>query len=222
MSNSTERRAPCRVALDYLERNEEKPINKYPPPGSTPLYIPGRVVRALFQDKPDGVTLESIFLCPCYDCEHDGGSLADRTEVYLSDSRKRELSGDYALIYALLIYIRRPGLIRKFQKHEISLQRTAYLHKDNFAVLKQESIAGLEVVQRKILEKQYCFLVRKLKPCSDVTAISPMELLPIQEDEEPRGEGSFAEVRCFKFQDNEYRSPEFGEVSFHMTRSNCV
>jgi hypothetical protein len=217
MSMSAERRAPCRVALDYLERNEEKPINKYSPPGSTPLYIPVRVVRVLFQDEADGVTLESIFLCPCYDCEHDGGSVEART-VYFNNSRKTELKGEYALIYALLIYIRRPGLIRKFQKYEVSLQGTAYLHKDNFAVLKRESITNLDVVQRKVLEKQYCFLVRKLKPCSDITAISSMELLPIHEDEELKGEGTFAEVRCFKFQDNEYQSPEFGEVSFHVTQ----
>jgi hypothetical protein len=208
---------PCGVALDYLEHNEVKPNSKCLPPGSASLYIPARKIRALFEDEPDGLTLEMMFLCPCSRCEQDGGSVDDRS-THFNKLREQELRGDYALIYALLIYIRRPGLIRKFQKHELRLQGTMYLHDSAFEVFHRENIVNLDVVRRKIVEKQYSFLVRTLRPYSDITAISPRELLPINEDPEPKGEGSFAEVRCFEFQDDEYRSREFGEVGLPMQR----
>ncbi len=202
---------PCQVALDYLEQGEVKPVSECLPPGSASLYISARKIRALFEDKPHGVTLEMMFLCPCSRCEQDGGSVDDRSPHY-NKLREQELRGDYALIYALLIYIRRPGLIRKFQKHELKLQGTMYLRESDFEVLYPENILRLDMVRRKVVEKQYSFLVRALKPLSDITAISHKELLPINEDPEPKGEGTFAEVRCFEFQDDEYRSREFGEV----------
>lgn len=203
----------CSVALDYLEHNEVKPVSECLPPGSASLYIPARMIKALFEDKPQGLTLEMIFLCPCNRCERDGGSVDDRSPHY-NKLREQEIRGEYALIYALLIYIRRPGLIRKFQKHELKLQGTTYLHDSNFEVFHRESILDLDVVRRKVVDKQYSFLVRTLRPFSDITSISPKELLPIDEDPEPKGEGTFAVVRCFEFQDDEYRSEEFGKVKF--------
>jgi hypothetical protein len=210
---------PCSVALDYLEHNEVKPISECLPPGSAPLYIPARKIRALFEDTPHGLALEEMFLCPCNRCERDGGSVDDRL-THFNRLREQELRGDYAFIYALLIYIRRPGLIRKFQKHELKLQGTAYLRDSNFEVLHGENILDLDVVRRKVVEKQYSFLVRTLRPFSDITSISPKELLPINEDPEPKGTGTFAEVRCFEFQDDEYRSQEFGKVG--LSRSHKI
>jgi hypothetical protein len=204
---------PCSVALDYLEHNEVKPISECSPPGSASLYISARKIRALFEDGPHGLTLEMMFLCPCKRCELDGGSVDDRS-THFNKLREQELRGDYALIYALLIYIRRPGLIRKFQKYEVKLQGTTYLSDSNFEVFHRENILNLDTVRRKVVEKQYSFLVRTLRPFSDITSISTKELLPINEDPEPKGEGTFAEVRCFEFQDDDYRSREFGEVCF--------
>lgn len=202
---------PCNVALDYLENNEVKPNSECLPPGSASLYIPARKIRVLFEEQPHGLTLEMMFLCPCRRCTEDGGPVDNRL-THFNQLRKQELRGEYALIYALLIYIRRPGLIRKFQKHGLMLQGTTYLRESDFAVFHREQIDNLDVVQRKVIEKQYSFLVRTLRPYSDITVISPKELLPINEDLEPKGEGTFAEVRCFQFQHDDYRSREFGEV----------
>jgi hypothetical protein len=214
-----ERGNPCDAALEYLEKNEERPISGCLPSGSAPFYIPARKIRALFENKLPGLTLESVFLCPCYRCERDGGSVEDRS-THFNPLREQELRGDYALIYALLVYIRRPGLIRKFQMHELKLRDTMYLREGDFSDFYRDAIFDCDVLQRKVLEKQYSFLVRTLKPCSDITMISSRELLPIQENQEPKGEGTFAEVRCFEFQDDEYRSPEFGQVgSPHGTKS---
>jgi hypothetical protein len=203
---------PCSVALDYLEHNEVKPISECVPPGSASFYISARKIKTLFADKPHGLTLEMMFLCPCKRCELDGGSVEDRSP-HFNKLREQELRGDYALIYALLIYIRRPGLIRKFQKYEVKLQGTNYLSDSSFQVFHKENILNLDTVQRKVIDQQYNFLVRTLRPFSDITYISPKELLPINEDLQPKGEGSFAEVRCFEFQDDEYRSRDFGEAS---------
>lgn len=202
---------PCVVAHDYLEDNQVEPVSEYLSPGSPSFYIPARKIRALFEDKTDDVTLERIFLCPCSTCERDGGSVDDR-ETHFNKLRVQELQSDYALIYALLIYIYRPGLIRKFQKHERKLQGTDYLNYESFEVFQREDIHRLDALRKQVVEKQYSFLVRILKPRPDITAISPKELLPIREDATPKGEGTFAEVRCFEFQDDEYRCRLFGEV----------
>lgn len=204
--------SPCTVALDYLEQHEVKPISECFPYGCASLYIPARSIKALFENKPYGLTTESLFLCPCEKCIRDGGSVEDRSGRF-NNLRQQELMGEYALIYALLVYIRRPGLIQKFQKYEMKLEGTRYLCDTDFDNLRRnEKIFGLEVVQRKTMETQYSFLVRTLRPASDITYIPAKELLPIKEDVEPKGEGTFAQVRCFEFQDDEYRSRDFGEV----------
>ncbi|KAL1595314.1 hypothetical protein SLS60_010005 [Paraconiothyrium brasiliense] len=204
----------CLVALDYLQENEVKPVSECLPPGSTSIYIPARKISKLFEDEPHGLTLERLFLCPCYRCVQDGGSVEDRSTRF-NKLREQELRGEYSLMYALLIYIHRPALIRKFQRHELKLEGTMYLRDSDFDKLGKENIFNLHVVRRKVLEKQYSFLVRILKPLSDITAISAKELLPINEDLQPKGTGTFAEVWCFAFQYDEYRSREFGE---HITR----
>lgn len=203
--------SPCLAASYYLEKNEVKPINDYLPSGCASTYVPARIIKALFEDEPHGLTLERLFLCPCSRCTRDGDTVENRFTCF-NDLRQQELRGDYASIYALLIFIHRPGLIRVFQKHEIKLAGTRYLCDSDFEVLRREAVIDLEMIQRRVIEKQYSFSVRTLKPSSDVTVIPSKELLPITEDLTLKGEGSFAEVRCFEFQHNEYRSREFGEV----------
>ena len=203
---------PCTVALDYLEQSEVKPISECFPSGSASLYIPARKIKALFEDEPHGLTTELLFLCPCVRCTRDGGSVEYRSDCF-NKRRQQELRGEYALVYALLVYVRRPALIQKFQKYELKLEGTRYLCDADFENLRcYETIVNLELVQRKTLQSQYSFLVRTLRPASDIVSISAKELLPIKEDAELKGEGTFAEVRCFEFQDDEYRSRDFGDV----------
>jgi hypothetical protein len=205
-------RTPCMAAFEYLEENEVEPISECFPSQSAKLYIPAQKIKALFEGKVHGLTTEMLFFCPCMRCTGDGGSVEYRSNCF-NKPRQQELRGEYALIYALLIYVRRPGLIQKFQKYELKLEGTRYLRDVDFNDFRRhETISDLEKIQRKILKSQYSFLVRTLRPASDVTVIPADELLPIKEDAELKGEGTFAEVRCFEFQDDEYRSRDFGEV----------
>ncbi|RYN55439.1 hypothetical protein AA0118_g8672 [Alternaria tenuissima] len=211
------RAIPCQIAKEYLEDSDVQPISECSPPSSASFYIPARKIRALFEDNHHGLTAEIIFLCPCARCISDGGSVEYRSECFncFNKLKGRELKGEYAFIYALLVYVRRPGLIQKFQKYELKLEGTKYLCDTDFDKLRHEGILDLELAQRKILQHQYSFLVRTLRPASDIISIPAKELLPIKEDKELKGEGTFAEVRCFEFQDDEYRSRDFGE---HVTR----
>ncbi|KAJ6272006.1 hypothetical protein PSV08DRAFT_408868 [Bipolaris maydis] len=188
---------PCTVALDYLEHSEVRPVSECLPSA-----------------KPHGLTTGSLFLCPCPRCTKDGGPVDYRSDCF-NKLRDQELREEYSLIYALLVYIRRPGLIQKFQKYELKLEGTKYLCDADFDSLRRERILDLELVQRKTLHHQYSFLVRTLRPASDIISIPARELLPIKEDAELKGEGTFAQVRCFEFQYDEYRSRDFGT---HITR----
>lgn len=171
-----------------------------------------RRIKALFEDKLDELKLKSIFLCPCSRCKRDGGLVEDRLTNFNS-LREYELRNEYAAIFALLIYVHRPGLIRTFQKYELKLHDTSYLREEDFDVLRKENLYEFDVIRVKVLRNQYSFLVRILKPSSDIIVIPAKELLPIKEDEEPKGVGSFAEVHCFEFQSEEYRSQDFGQAS---------
>ena len=175
---------PCQIAKEYLEDSEVQPISECSPPGSASFYIPARKIKGLFQDNVRSLTTESLFLCPCEKCELDGGSVERRSECFngFNKLKQRELEGEYALIYALLIYVRRPGLIQKFQKYEIQLEGTKYLCDADFDKLRREKILNLDTAQRKILQYQYSFLIRKLRPASDIVSIPAKELLPIKED----------------------------------------
>jgi hypothetical protein len=209
---------PCISAFQYLTKHEVEPISDYRPSGSAPWYISMRRIKGLFEDEPDGLKLESIFLCHCKPCVRDGGLVEDRSANF-NRLRELELRNEYAALFALLIYIHRPGLIRVFQMHELKLYGTSYLREEDFHVLRNENLLDFEVIIKKILRLQYSFLVRTLKPCSDIIAIPAKELLPIKEDPKPKGEGSFAKVLCFEFQDEEYRSHDFGQVrSFLKTK----
>lgn len=203
---------PCTKACEYLAQNEVETKNENQPPGAASWYIPMQWIKTLLQDEPDGLTLEKIFLCPCNRCQKDGGSVDDRSASF-NAMREYELRHDYAAIYALLIYINRPGLIRIFQKHELKLSDSRYLREEDFQFLRKEQITGFEALRSRILRDQYSFLVRTLMPRSDIVAIPSKELLPINEDPQPKGEGTFAVVYGFGFQHDEYRSKDFGQVS---------
>jgi len=203
--------APCLSAFQYLTKHEIEPISEYRPSGSAPWYISMRRIKALFEDEPNGLKLESIFLCPCKQCVRDGG-LVEARSANFNSLREHELRNEYAATYALLIYILRPGLIRIFQEHELKLHGTSYLRKDDFLVLRNQNLFDFNDLVDKVLRRQYSFLIRTLRSHSDIIAIPSKELLPIKEDSEAKGEGSFAQVRCFEFQDEEYRSQDFGQV----------
>jgi hypothetical protein len=61
----------------------------------------------------------------------DGGPVDERS-INFNELREKELKTEYAAIFALLIYVRRPGLIRVFQKHGLKLLGTEYLQEGDF------------------------------------------------------------------------------------------
>lgn len=172
-----------------------------------------RKIKTLLRDEVDGIDLEDIFICPCSRCNRDGGSTEDRATHY-GPRRAEELRTEYASIFALLIYMNRPGLIRIFQTYEMRIHYAHYLREEDFSRMQREhpGILDFDTVKSYVLAEQYNFFVRALRLNSDITKIPAQEVLPIKEDLEPKGEGSFAEVRCFEFQDPEYRSRDFGQV----------
>lgn len=203
---------PCEIAERYTENNEVEPVSELLPAASARWYIPKGRIDALFSETAAAeINLETIFLCPCNRCIRDGGPVDDRSTNF-NKLREKELRTEYAAIYALLIYARRPGLIRVFQRHELKLVGTKYLQDEDFRPLMKDDIVDLDALKKKMLREQYSFQVRILQPYSDIIIIPPKELLPINENPVPKGEGSFAEVRCFEFQHAEYRSHEFGQV----------
>lgn len=210
----------CEIAERYLGNNEVEPVSELLPAASARWYISRSRIEALFSETAAaGVNLETIFLCPCNRCIRDGGPIHDRLTNF-NKLREKELRTEYAAIYALLIHVRRSGLIRVFQRHEMKLVGTRYLQDEDFRPLLRDRIEDLESLKKKVLREQYSFHVRILQPYSDIKVIPSRELLPINENPVPKGEGSFAEVRCFEFQDAEYRSHEFGQVrAYHRPSS---
>jgi hypothetical protein len=111
-----------------------------------------------------------------------------------------------------------------FLQHGLKLHGTEHLQEGDFDWLKEkihgrprnENIADLATFKKRVLREQCSFLVRTPKPYSDVKVIPAKELLPIEENETPKGRGSFAEARCFKSQDEDYCSREFGQASLPM------
>ncbi|KAL2064449.1 hypothetical protein VTL71DRAFT_4943 [Oculimacula yallundae] len=203
---------PCELAKRYLNNNEVLPVSNLMPRPSPLWYIPRSRINALLAEGAAGVTLEALFFCPCRHCERDGGAPSDRSPYY-NELREEELKSEYATIFALLIHVRRPGLIRLFQRYELKLLETRYLQEEDFRALVKEGIFDFDSLKKMVLREQHSFHVRVLKPSSDVKVISDKELLPIKEDPVAKGEGSFAVVHCFEFQDDEYRSKEFGQIT---------
>jgi hypothetical protein len=211
---------PCEEAQDYFARNEIHPISdKLPSTAeSDRTYVPKHVIEEYLNYEN---RLELIFLCPCTKCTKAGGPVnvpkgPDR-RTHWSDKRKSELQGNFMLIFALLIYIREAGLIQLFQRHELMLNGTSYLHRSHLLeVLQPEELPDndVEYLIRRVLRKQYSFLVRVLEPSSDFTVINAKELLPIVEVFDPKREGAFARVPSFRFQSDEYRSSKFGDVRY--------
>jgi hypothetical protein len=200
---------PCVRARDILRKGRCEPVAKYLPRECPQYYIPSRVIDELFTAEPTGLKLSEIYLCDCYRCEEDGGSQDSRRD---KGYNKTELTGEYAIIYAVLIYIHRPGLITRLQQKQQMLVGTRYLQQGDLNFLLDEGINDADYAIRDILYEQYKFLVRTFEPRNDITVIPPYELLPIAEDLEAKGQGSFGEVRCFEFQDEKYRGKGFGDV----------
>jgi hypothetical protein len=208
-------RAVCDQARTRLINEKVSPRSNLLPRESPKYYFPIKVIRKVLESPAQGLKLEQLFLCRCSTCRRHAGMEGglDHMNDSFSDETEQELLGPYAAIYALLIYIHRPGLIHRFRQKEIQLQGTNYFNEGNLSFLYEsgflDSVDEARGVQEEILEHQYKFLVRKLDARDEVTEISDKETLPIDEIEDPLGKGSFAEVHGFEFHDDDYLGDYF-------------
>ena len=152
---------------------------------------------------------EAIFLCDCPVCRKDAG-VTDANDNRADRFNAKELLEKYANIYALLIYLRHPGLIHAFREHECTLQGTRFLGNNDLQFLfTRFDIQEASGIVEEIIQEQYKFLVRKLEPRNEQTRISAEEILPISEDPNRKGEGDFGQVRFFTIQHEDYLGDGF-------------
>lgn len=203
----------CDQAHICLDDKRSFPQSTLLPPDS--FYFSLTSIRQVLECPGEGLTLKDLFLCQCFSCRSHAGVKGedDHRAHSLSEATRQELLGPYAIIYALLIYVRKPGLIHRFREEGIILEGTHFLNEGNLGFLSEPGLLRdareARVVRTAILDHQYKFLIRKLDARDEVTKISAKEILPICEDLEPKGHGSFAEVHGFKVQDDDYRGNEF-------------
>jgi hypothetical protein len=207
--------AVCDQARTRLISEKVEPRSRLLPRKSPEYYFPIKAIRKVLKSPADGLELKHLFQCSCPRCRRlaAANGRRDNLDDNFSDETEQELLGDYAAIYALLIYINKPGLIHRIRQKGIQLQGTNFLNAGNLSFLFEKGYLSNENeakgVQDEILEHQYKFLIRKLDTHDEITEISEKETLPIDEDEDPIGKGSFAEVHGFKLHDDDYLGDYF-------------
>ncbi|KAL4782536.1 kinase-like domain-containing protein [Aspergillus varians] len=165
-------------------------------------YYPRSAIVEVFKSNDN---LRRVYFCGCLSCKRDFGLDTDADVDYrLQNFMPEELLGDYATIYALLIYCNRAGLIRYFRGYRKYLNGTDFLVRENLDFLvDNERVDRLSII-KDILEYQYKFQVRAIHRSLEPTTIDSREVLPIRQDRERKGRGSFGQVYGFEFAHDEY------------------
>jgi hypothetical protein len=183
----------CERARERLVAHKAIPLSQHLPQGSKAYFPRSRVVKVL-EEYP----VDDIFTCSCDKCLHHA-ALGDKVDARHKSIDKKELLGDYATIYGLLIFLRYPYLISLFLQHCTNLEN-GYLSKGNLGFLNQSKTLDaeqVEIIIGEILEDQYRFRVRRFLSRKTVTIIDEAEILPIKEDSTRVGRGDFGEVYAF-------------------------
>ncbi|KAE8452617.1 hypothetical protein EG329_013876 [Mollisiaceae sp. DMI_Dod_QoI] len=184
----------CERARDILMTYEQTPRSQHLPRGPT-AYYPHSDILHLLREESRG---RKVFLCNCLRCQKQAG-LQGGIDNRVSRWDETELLGKFATIYALLIYLRCPGLISIFRRNEISLDKGYLSHEqlrflDNYEILTALQAAN---ICNEIVRTQYQFRVRKFSKRNEITIIDERETLPIHEDHDAAGKGDFGEVYPF-------------------------
>ncbi|KAI9788753.1 MAG: hypothetical protein M1816_006610 [Peltula sp. TS41687] len=200
-------RSSCYSARVSLLEKKKVPQSKFLPPGRPDFYIPRSSISRVLQDHP----VRDIFLCDCEWCRKCAGVVAD-----VDDRGPRfdesELLGEYATIFALLIYVDHPGLIHRFRRERVTLDGTHFLAENDLRFLFKLDVLdkrAAQSLQDEILLHQYKFQVRKLELRNEETTIRAEEVFPIDEEPAREGRGDFGEVFAFSIQHDEYRGESF-------------
>ncbi|KAL4801853.1 kinase-like domain-containing protein [Aspergillus unguis] len=173
-------------------------------------YYPRSAILEVFNS---GDNLRQVYFCGCSFCRRDfrlgpDASFDNRRETFDPE----ELLTKYATIYALLICYNRPGLIRYFQEHRTYLTGAAFLTRENLHFLVQKKVERQKIID-DILKYQYFFQVRAIDRSREPVTLDPREVLPIRQDANHRGRGSFGQVWGFEFAYDEYRGNGMRHIS---------
>lgn len=169
-------------------------------PGAPDFYFPKSIIVEFFR----GLSAKDIFLCECGNCKR-----YSRAE-YGTDNRidqivniERRLLEDYLLIYALLIYHKRPTLIGRFIQEEVRLDGDRFLNAIDLAFL--STLNDATFLQDSILRDQWRFQIRPLVMSPQAMVYQSKEVVPIEEDSDPIGSGQFGSVYKSSFPYPEYQ-----------------
>ena len=188
----------CQRAREEISRCTADAKSAFFPEGAPVRYFPLSKIRKVFETNE---CLKKVFLCQCRECTRDSARNLGEREV-LFDVADLE---PYMSIYALLVWHRRSGLIQLFLSERVNLDGKTFLNEQNLLFLRDFGVVDHVCIRDAILRDQYSFQVRAVEKCRQVTTISPLEVLPIVEDEKHRGQGAFGEVFGFHIPYDEYR-----------------
>ncbi|KAI9893695.1 MAG: hypothetical protein M1814_005911 [Vezdaea aestivalis] len=170
-------------------------------------FITRSAIEAILKPPDQGLEiLKQLYCCPCSDClNHSGGrdEGSRRADWALRDLQQR-LSSTFLTLFALLISLRCPGLVRYFLQRHLSLRPS--LGADQIA-----SVLGdcpttcvhpdeIRYCATAIHRDQFKFdainLIFSIQSFS--TTIPAEEVLPIQDDDQHLGNGGFGKVYAFR------------------------
>ncbi|KAL4734443.1 hypothetical protein BDV11DRAFT_212775 [Aspergillus similis] len=167
--------------------------------------------------------LSKVYFCDCPVCRGDFRNPDNRRQTF----DPKELLDQYATVYALLICLHRPGLIRYFQKHRKPLSGTHFFTADSLHFLIDEGVQLRSIIE-DILHNQYRFHIRAIDRSREPITIHPREVLPIRQNMQQTGQGSFGQVYGFEFAYDEYRgqglrdTSRFARKIFHRDTAGLV
>ncbi|KAL4761143.1 protein kinase family protein [Aspergillus foveolatus] len=152
--------------------------------------------------------LSKVYFCDCSVCCGDFRNPDNRRQTF----DPKELLDQYATVYALLICLYRPGLIRYFQKHRTPLSGTHFFTVESLHFLNDEGVQ-LRSIIGDIIHNQYRFHIRAIDRSREPITIHPREVLPIRQNTQQTGQGSFGQVYGFEFAYDEYRGQGLRDIT---------
>ncbi|CBF87364.1 hypothetical protein AN9302.2 [Aspergillus nidulans FGSC A4] len=168
-------------------------------------YFPRSRIMSVFTTDD---CLRKVYFCDCPLCRQDFRNPDNRRQTFDS----QELLGQYATVYALLIYNYRPGLIRHFQRDRRTLDGTHFFTEDSLRFLDKEGVQLRSIIQ-DILNNQYKFHIRVIDRSREPITMHRGEVLPIRQNMEQTGQGSFGQVYGFEFAYDEYRGQGLRDIT---------
>jgi hypothetical protein len=194
---------PCQLARSRIAETYEPREFNFPPSDCPDEYYPrSRIIDVFKEDN----LLRNVSNCQCPDCRRDADASAAADNRYFDED---ELLGEYATIYALLIWLCRPGLIGLFQRNSACLTSNSFLSGPQLDFLRRENVSSHGSLVREIIRTQFQFNIRALDARKPPVMLR-REILPIKEDTEPKARGEFGRVYGFTIKHSEYRGRGFG------------